>query len=106
MRGVSDFGFYVYIIFEDGTDIYWARSRTLEYLSNILPRLPQGVNVEVPVMKRRLDGSSSMPSLTRLEKTILPNYVPFRIGISDMLCKPCLELLRLHRSAGLSNNIR
>jgi Cu(I)/Ag(I) efflux system membrane protein CusA/SilA len=48
IRGFSDFGFsYVYIIFEDGTDIYWARSRTLEYLSNILPRLPQGVKVEL-----------------------------------------------------------
>jgi copper/silver efflux system protein len=48
IRGFSDFGFsYVYIIFEDGTDIYWARSRTLEYLSNISPRLPQGVNVEL-----------------------------------------------------------
>lgn len=48
IRGFSDFGFsYVYIIFEDGTDIYWARSRTLEYLSNILPRLPEGVNVEL-----------------------------------------------------------
>ena len=44
VRGFSDFGYsYVYIIFEDGTDIYWARSRTLEYLSKILPRLPQGV---------------------------------------------------------------
>src|SRR2546427_11534522 len=48
IRGFSDFGYsYVYIIFEDGTDVYWARSRTLEYLSNILPRLPQGVNVEL-----------------------------------------------------------
>jgi Cu(I)/Ag(I) efflux system membrane protein CusA/SilA len=48
IRGFSDFGYsYVYIIFEEGTDIYWARSRTLEYLSNILPRLPQGVNVEL-----------------------------------------------------------
>jgi hypothetical protein len=48
IRGFSDFGFsYVYIIFEDGTDFYWARSRTLEYLSNILPKLPQGVNVEL-----------------------------------------------------------
>ena len=48
IRGFSDFGFsYVYIIFEDGTDIYWARSRTLEYLSNIFPRLPKGVNVEL-----------------------------------------------------------
>ena len=48
IRGFSDFGYsYVYVIFEDGTDIYWARSRTLEYLSSILPRLPQGVQVEL-----------------------------------------------------------
>ena len=48
IRGFSDFGFsYVYIIFEDGTDIYWARSRTLEYLSKILPRLPDGVRSEL-----------------------------------------------------------
>jgi Cu(I)/Ag(I) efflux system membrane protein CusA/SilA len=48
VRGFSDFGYsYVYIIFEDGADLYWARSRTLEYLSKILPRLPQGVNTEL-----------------------------------------------------------
>ncbi len=48
VRGFSDFGFsYVYVIFEDGTDIYWARSRVLEYLSKILPRLPQGVQTEL-----------------------------------------------------------
>ena len=48
VRGFSDFGYsYVYIIFAEGTDIYWARSRTLEYLSAVLPRLPQGVNTEL-----------------------------------------------------------
>ncbi len=48
IRGLSDFGFsYVYIIFQDGTDIYWARSRTLEYLSKIMPRLPEGVRTEL-----------------------------------------------------------
>jgi Cu(I)/Ag(I) efflux system membrane protein CusA/SilA len=48
IRGFSDFGYsYVYIIFEEGTDIYWARSRTLEYLSKITPRLPAGVQVEL-----------------------------------------------------------
>src|SRR3989339_1776145 len=48
IRGFSDFGFsYVYIIFQDGTDIYWARSRTVEYLSKILPRLPEGVKTEI-----------------------------------------------------------
>jgi Cu(I)/Ag(I) efflux system membrane protein CusA/SilA len=48
IRGFSDFGFsYIYIIFEDGTDLYWARSRTIEYLSNITSRLPPGVQVEL-----------------------------------------------------------
>src|SRR5438309_276002 len=48
VRGFSDFGYsYVYVIFEDGTDIYWARSRTMEYLSGVLPRLPQGVRTEL-----------------------------------------------------------
>lgn len=48
IRGYSDFGFsYVYIIFEDGTDIYWARSRVLEYLSKVLPSLPPGVRTEI-----------------------------------------------------------
>ncbi len=48
IRGFSDFGFsYVYVIFKDGTDIYWARSRVLEYLSKIIPRLPQEVRTEL-----------------------------------------------------------
>ena len=48
VRGVSDFGYsYVYVIFEDGTDLYWARSRTLEYLSGVLSRLPEGVKAEL-----------------------------------------------------------
>src|SRR6202521_1025996 len=48
VRGFSDFGYsYVYVIFKDGTDLYWARSRTLEYLSGVLPRLPEGVKAEL-----------------------------------------------------------
>ena len=48
IRGFSDFGFsYVYVIFQDGTDIYWARSRVLEYLSKITPQLPEGVRTEL-----------------------------------------------------------
>ena len=44
VRGFSFFGVsFVYIIFEDGTDIYWARSRVLEYLNTAARRLPQGV---------------------------------------------------------------
>ena len=48
IRGYSDFGYsYVYVIFEEGTDIYWARSRTMEYLTAALPRLPAGVKTEL-----------------------------------------------------------
>jgi copper/silver efflux system protein len=48
IRGFSDFGFsYVYVIFKDGTDLYWARSRVLEYLSKISPLLPPGVRTEL-----------------------------------------------------------
>ncbi len=44
VRGYSFFGdSYVYVLFEDGTDLYWARSRVLEYLSQVQGRLPQGV---------------------------------------------------------------
>jgi copper/silver efflux system protein len=45
VRGYSFFGFsFVYIIFEDNTDMYWARSRVLEYLNYVSGRLPSGVN--------------------------------------------------------------
>ena len=48
IRGFSDFGFsYVYVIFEDGTDLYWARTRVLEYLSKITAQLPPAVKVEL-----------------------------------------------------------
>ena len=48
IRGFSDFGFsYVYVIFHDGTDIYWARSRVLEYLAKIQGSLPQGAKTEL-----------------------------------------------------------
>src|SRR6266581_1116377 len=44
VRGYSFYGFsFVYVIFEDGTDPYWARSRVLEYLSGLTSRLPKGV---------------------------------------------------------------
>ena len=48
VRGFSDFGFsYVYVVFEDGTDLYWARTRVLEYMSKIQSQLPADVKVEL-----------------------------------------------------------
>src|SRR5438128_2864022 len=44
VRGISDYGFsYVYVIFDEGTDIYWGRSRVLEYMSKLTGKLPGGV---------------------------------------------------------------
>jgi Cu(I)/Ag(I) efflux system membrane protein CusA/SilA len=44
VRGFSDFGLsFVYVVFDDGTDLYWARSRVLEYLNFAAKRLPDGV---------------------------------------------------------------
>src|SRR5207244_4999876 len=48
VRGFTDFGIsYVYVIFQDGTDMYWARSRVVEYLQGIRGQLPEGVNPAV-----------------------------------------------------------
>lgn len=48
VRGQSMFGMsFVYVIFEDGTDLYWARSRVLESLSKLSGRLPQGVSPSI-----------------------------------------------------------
>jgi Cu(I)/Ag(I) efflux system membrane protein CusA/SilA len=45
VRGASDYGFsYVYVIFEEGTDIYWGRSRVLEYMDKIKGKLPEAVS--------------------------------------------------------------
>ncbi len=47
-RGYSFFGLsFVYVIFEDGTDMYWARSRVLEYLNFATKRLPTGVSPQL-----------------------------------------------------------
>jgi Cu(I)/Ag(I) efflux system membrane protein CusA/SilA len=48
VRGFSDFGYsYVYVLFKDGTDIYWARSRVLEYLNQLTGRLPEGITPQL-----------------------------------------------------------
>ena len=48
VRGFSDFGYsYVYLLFKDGTDIYWARSRILERLNQLTGRMPDGVTPQL-----------------------------------------------------------
>ena len=48
VRGLSMFGMsFVYVVFEDGTDLYWARSRVVEYLAKIAGQLPEGVTPQI-----------------------------------------------------------
>ncbi|GAB4032835.1 MAG: CusA/CzcA family heavy metal efflux RND transporter [Elusimicrobiota bacterium] len=48
IRGFSDYGYsFVYVIFKDGTDIYWARSRVIEYLDKIKSQLPSDAKIEL-----------------------------------------------------------
>jgi Cu/Ag efflux pump CusA len=79
VRGYSDFGYsFVYIIFEEGTDIYWARSRTLEYLSSVLPRTPPA-----------WAGCTSMRSSTPPASEAWQNCEALRIGFFAINCARC-----------------
>ena len=65
VRGYSMFGdSYVYIIFEDGTDLYWARSRVLEYLNQVQNRLPEGVTSTLGPDATGVGGFTNMPLST------------------------------------------
>src|SRR6267142_4012041 len=75
VRGESMFGkSFVYVIFEDGTDIYWARSRVIEYLSAVRGMLPEGVNPTIGpdatgvgwVYEYALSDDSGEPDLSQL----------------------------------------
>lgn len=67
VRGYSSFGeSYVYVTFEDGTDLYWARSRVLEYLSQVKSQLPAGVT---PVLGPDATGVGWVYEYALLDKT-------------------------------------
>ena len=84
VRGESMFGkSFVYVIFQDGTDIYWARSRVIEYLNSVRGSLPgRRESGDRAGRDRRRLGLSSTRSSTRPGSTIWPSCAPSRIGIS------------------------
>ena len=96
VRGFSDFGYsYVYVIFEDGTDLYWARSRTQEYLSTVLPSLPQGVKTEIGPDATALgwifqyalvdqSGSQSLADLRSYQDWYLRYYLKSVPGVAEV----------------------
>jgi Cu(I)/Ag(I) efflux system membrane protein CusA/SilA len=96
VRGFSDFGYsYVYVVYEDGTDLYWARSRTMEYLSGVLPRLPAEVKTELgpdatglgwvyQYALQDLSGKHSLAELRSYQDWYLRYYLKSVPGVADV----------------------
>ncbi|MBA3646782.1 MAG: efflux RND transporter permease subunit, partial [Gemmatimonadaceae bacterium] len=87
VRGMSQFGLSaVYVVFEDGTDLYWARSRVLEYLNTVKSRLPPGAELTLGpdatgvgwVMQYILTDTSGTQNLAQLR------------GLQDFVVRPAL----------------
>ena len=102
IRGFSDFGFsYVYVIFEDGTDIYWARSRVLEYLSKIRRAAAAGREDGARTGRHRASaGSTSTRSSTRPGSTTSPSCARSRTGTCATGSRACPASRRSRRVGG------
>ena len=108
VRGYSFFGFsFVYIIFDDGTDMYWARSRVLEYLNYVSGRLPVGVS---PSLGPDATGVGWVYEYalvdTRLVFTLSFANRRRRVGscIGGRLCQTISSRSRSQRFAGLQHS--
>ena len=88
VRGYSFFGdSYVYVIFEDGTDLYWARSRVLEYLNQAAADLPAAVSRGWGRTRPASVGSTATPWWTAPGGTTWPSCAACRTGSSSSSCR-------------------
>src|SRR5438105_4298234 len=91
VRGESMFGkSFVYVIFQDGTDIYWARSRVIEYLSAVRGMLPEGVN---PVIGPDATGVGWVYEYALVDKTGKHNLADLR-SFQDWHLRYALESVK------------
>src|SRR5712671_4392001 len=91
VRGESMFGkSFIYVIFEDGTDIYWARSRVIEYLSAVRGMLPEGVN---PVIGPDATGVGWVYEYALVDKTGKHNLAELR-SFQDWHLRYALESVK------------
>lgn len=91
VRGESMFGkSFVYVIFEDGTDIYWARSRVMEYLNSVRGMLPEGVN---PVIGPDATGVGWVFEYALVDKTGKHNLAQLR-SLQDWHLRYALESVK------------
>lgn len=85
VRGYSFYGdSFIYVLFEEGTDLYWARSRVLEYLNQAQGRLPPGVQSSLGRMPPGWAGSSNTPWSIVVVAMTSPSCAPCRIGFCAM----------------------
>lgn len=90
VRGYSFFGdSFVYVLFEDDTDLYWARSRVLEYLNQAQERLPEVLPPPLGRMPPAWAGSTSTPWSTAAASMILPSCGHCRTGSSSTNSRAC-----------------
>jgi Cu/Ag efflux pump CusA len=100
VRGESMFGYsFVNVVFRDGTDLYWARSRVLEYMQGIGGRLPEASRRASVPMRPASDGSTSTRSSTAAASTRSPSCARSRTGISATGSLRCRVSPRSLRSA-------
>jgi hypothetical protein len=97
---------YVYVVFQDRTDIYWARSRVTEYLQQIGSVCRRMCIQRLGRMQLAPVGCSNMPSWTGVIGTALPICEAYRIGIYGTPWKRCLASRKWRASEGSSGNIR
>ena len=98
---------YVYVIFEDGTDLYWARSRVLEYLSKILPRLPEGVRTELGPDATSVGWVYQYALVDTLgQARPRRSCAASRTGTCATSCRPCRASPRWRPSAASSSSTR
>ena len=91
VRGESMFGkSFIYVIFEDGTDLYWARSRVIEYLSSVKGTLPEGVN---PVIGPDATGVGWVFEYALVDKTGKHNLAELR-SFQDWNLRYALESVK------------
>src|SRR5437762_3208628 len=91
VRGESMFGkSFIYVIFQDGTDIYWARSRVIEYLNAVRGMLPEGVN---PVIGPDATGVGWVYEYALVDKTGKNNLAQLR-SFQDWHLRYALESVK------------
>ena len=87
VRGMSQFGISaVYVVFEDGTDIYWARSRVLEYLNGVRDKLPEGA---MPMLGPDATGVGWVMQYILADTSGTLNLAQLR-GLQDWTVRPAL----------------